>query len=301
MSRFRFTLVVTACGLFWAVVGAFFGALFRHPLGGLIVGLLFGIGYVVSCLWASDRYPGDVWDAKLLENIHAPNLYEMLHVLCERTGLELPTLYFSPRPEPNAFVTAGRDGETSIYVTSGLTRVLEKDEVQAILALMMARLATGAMPGWTAAATLAGVPLNLGLGWQRQSHSLARLGTALLTAFVYPAAALTGLIWDRGIVTAADYHAAHLADQAGSLQRALAKVEAGLTEEMAAAGNPATALLFAVPPLPPLRPEAALWQRGLQAFPFRHPDAAERQAQFAEVVPSHAPPSPEPAEEFFFG
>ena len=291
MSRLRFILVVCACALFWAVLGAVLGAFFRHALGGLVWGLLFGIVYVVFCSWASDKYPGDAWDAKLLENIHAPNLYEMLQALCDRTGMALPTLYFIPQPEANAFVTASREGGTSVIVTSGLTRDLEKDEVQAVMALMMARLATGAMPSWTVAATLAGAPLSAALDCQRRA-GLEWLGTVLLTVLAFPGAALTWLIWDEKTITAADYHAAHLTEQAGSLQRALAKIEAGLTEEGAASGNPATAFLFAVPPLPPPSPGAAFWRRGLKAFPYRHPDAAERAARFSDVVNSYVPESP---------
>ena len=75
-------------------------------------------------------------------------------------------------------------------------------------------------------------------------------------------------------------------------------MEAGLTEEGGLAGNPATALLFAVPPLPASVPAASFWRRGLAQFPFRQPDAAARAARFAEVVPSPVPAAP--AEEFPF-
>ena len=294
MARLRFLLVVVACVLFWALLGAILGLLFRHPLGGFVWGLLLGIVYVVACSWASDKYPGDVWDAKLLENINAPNLYEMLHALCDRTGQALPTLYYIPCLEPNALVTANRDGGTSVIVTSGLTQSLEKDEVQAVLALMMARLATGRVPDWTVAATLAGVPVSAGLAWQRRP-GLAAVGNVWLALTAFPAAALTRLAWDEKAGIASDYHAAHLAEQAGSLARALQKIEAGLTIEGAESGNPATAFLFAVPPLLPELTDAPFWRRGLQAFPFRTPDAAARAAQFADVVPSYVA---ETSEEF---
>ena len=297
MSRLRLIAGGAACGRFWAVFGAVLGALFRHPTGGFVCGLIFGVVYIVSCSWASDKYPGDVWGAALLENVNAPNLYEMLRALCDRTGQALPTLYYIPSTAPNAFVSAGRDGETTIIVTSGLTRLLEKDEVQATVALMMARLATGAISGWTFAATLAGVPVQAGLTLQRRS-GLGWLGTAVLSVFVYPASALMRLVWDEGVVTASDFHAAHLAEQAGSLGRALQKIEASLTEEGGQAGNPATALLFAVPPLPASVPAAPFWQRGLTQFPFRQPDAATRAARFAEVVPTPVPAAA--PEEFLF-
>lgn len=294
MFRLRLVLVVGVCILFWGLLGAVLGVFFRHPMGGFICGLLLGSLYAVACSWAAPKFPGDVWEAKLLENINAPNLYEMLHTLSARTGIALPTLYYVPSASPNAFVSAGRDGETTITVSSGLTQHLEKDEVQAVLALMMARLATGAMPAWTIAATLAGVPVSVGLSWLRRP-GLAPLGKALLMLTAYPAAALDRLVWDEKVVTASDYHAAHLAEQAGSLARALAKIEAGLAQDMNETGNPATALLFAVPPLPPVSAEAGMpfWQRGLAAFPFHLPDAATRAARIVEVVPSYEAEAPE--------
>ncbi len=294
MFRLRLVLVFCSCVLFWALAGAIFGLFFRHPLGGFVCGLLLGSIYAVACSWAAPKFPGDVWDAKLLENIHAPKLYEMLHTLSDRTGLALPTLYYTPSLAPNAFATAGRDGETAIIVTSGLTRSLEKDEVQAVMALMMARLATGAMPAWTTAATLAGVPVSAGQSWVRRP-GFALPGTALLTLTAFPAAALNRLVWDEKVVTASDYHAAHLTEGVGSLARALAKIEAGLTREDVDAGNPATALLFAVPPLlPPMAGTSdPLWQRGLYSMPLSIPNAAARAARFADVVPSYETEAPE--------
>ena len=296
MSRLRTTLIIGSCCLLWALVGSVLGLLFRHPLAGLIWGLLLGSVYVVACSYAAPKFPGDIWDAKLLENSSAPHLYEMLHALCDRTGQALPTLFFCPRPEPNALVSAGRDGETAIIVTSGLTKHLEKDEVQAVMALMVARLATGEVPVWTLAATLAGVPVAAGLSWHRRP-TLAPWGNFCLSLTAFPSALLTRLAWNEKALTASDYHAAHLTEQAGSLARALEKMEASLTEEGAEAGNPATALLFAVPPLLPLTADAPAWRRGLEAFPFRSPNAAARAARFADVVPSYIP---EPAEEFHF-
>ena len=125
----------------------FSARLFRHPLGGMIWGLLFGIGYVVFGSWAAEKFPSDILGAKLLENEWAPNLYEMLHELTAKMEVPLPTLYSVPLAKPNAFVVAGREGNTAIVVTNGLTRHLEKPEVQAVAALMMARLATGVDAG----------------------------------------------------------------------------------------------------------------------------------------------------------
>lgn len=295
MSRLRLPIVVCACCLFWAFLGALLGAFVLHALAGLILGLLFGIGYTVIGSMAAEKFPLDVWDAKLLENSWAPNLYEMLHELCATTGMELPTLYSIPVAEPNAFVVAGRDGHTTMVVTNGLTRQLEKPEVQAVAALMMARLATDVMPGWTIAATLAGLPLQLGLGCLGKKGQ-GWLGNLLLAAFAYPAAGLVRLAYSEGIIIAADHHAAHLAESPGALESALAKIEAASRtgEAQATPHNPATALLFAAPPRVIATANQPFWRRALAGFPPQGPDAAERAVRFLRESVS-APVPIEPA------
>ena len=291
MSRLRLPLVICVCCLCWAALGATIGALFRHALGGLILGLLFGIGYVVFGSWAAEKFPLDVWDANLLENVHAPKLYEMIQALSERVGMETPILYYSTRPEPNAYAIERREGDPVIVVTNGLTRHLDKDEVQAVMALMIARLATGAMPTWTVTSTLAGLPLQMGLGLRRRG--LEGPGNALLAAFAYPAAALAWLGWDAKVVTASDHHAAHLTDMPGALKSSLIKVQAGQGEDLAWAGNPTTAMLFATPPLPAPPADAPAWRRALSAFPSLNPDVAARLERMPSVPinPNARPPS----------
>ena len=282
MSRLRLPLVICVCCLLWAALGAVLGALTHHALAGLILGLLLGIGYVVIGASAAEKFPLDVWDASLLESVHAPKLYEMIQALCERVGMEAPILYYTTRPEPNAYAIERRVGDPVIVVTNGLTRHLDKDEVQAVMALMIARLATGAMPGWTVTSTLAGLPLQMGIGLRRRGQ--VGPANALLMVFAYPAAALAWLGWDAKVVTASDYHAAHLADFPDALRSALTKIEAGQGEDLAWAGNPTTAMLFAAPPLPAAPADAPGWRRALSTFPSLSPDVAERLAGLPNVV-----------------
>lgn len=292
MSRLRLPLVVCACCLTWAALGGLLGLIFRHAPAGLIFGLIFGIVYLIIGIFAAEKFPLDIWDARLLESNTAPKLYEMLHELCDRADVEFPSVFSNPRLEPNAFAVFRRDGGPAIIINNGLTRYLDRDEVQAVMALMVARLATGAMPAWTVTATIVGLPLHLGLlccrrrGWEW-------LGAVLLSLFAYPSAALAWLGWNSGVITASDYHAAHLAEHPRTLETALAKIQKRIGDDFAGGGNPATAMLFAVPPLPTPTPGAPFWRQALAAFPYRQPDAAARIArlQHSPAPPGHDAPS----------
>lgn len=292
MPRFRPTLVLCACCLFWAALGALLGALVRHPLAGLILGLLFGVAYAALGSLAAEKFPLESWGASLLGQHAAPNLYEMLLALCGKAEMELPTLYSIPRPEPNAFAVAGPGG-TAVVVTNGLTRRLAPDEVEAVMALMVARLATGAMPGWTVAATLAGLPLHWGLGWAHGRRT-AWLGDAVLCLFGFPAAGLARLGWDPRVAVAADDHAAHLAQSPRSLASALARIEAARADAPLGdlIGNPATGPLFAASPFAAPPPQAPFQRRMTALFPAQTPDAAARAARFLAPRPD-APAEPD--------
>ena len=195
MSRFRLLPTIFVCCLVCALLGLLFGALFRIPGVGFTLGLLFGIIYVVLGTFGSVKFALEMWGAHLLDQSAAPNLYEMLRELCDRTDVPLPALYACPEKGPNAFVVAGRDGECAVVVSHGLTWHLKEEEVQAVMALMVARLATGVMADWTTAAALAGLPLY----WGRRFSPLWPMSAALLRLTCRP-----------GVVQAADSHAAHL-------------------------------------------------------------------------------------------
>lgn len=49
-------------------------------------------------------------------------------------GLPMPTVYIVPDADPNAFVTGTKPGEAHLAVTSGLLEVLNRDELQAVVA-----------------------------------------------------------------------------------------------------------------------------------------------------------------------
>jgi len=250
LPQLRSVLAVFVCGAFWTLLGLLLGAVFRYPWLGLTAGLAFGLGYCLFGSWAAEKFPLDVWEARMLSQDQAPNAYEMLLELSEKTDTPQPTLYTCSRPDTNAFVVAGREGTRSVVMSLGLTRHLERSEVQAVLSLLMARLATGAMPGWTVTATLAGLPLYLGASLQKRP-ALAWLGTGINAFFSPLSRELVRLGCDPGVVLAADVHAVHLAEEPGALPSALAKIEAAREPQVAGQNGLGTDVLFVVSPFGP--------------------------------------------------
>ncbi len=291
-NRLRLALMVLAWLLFWVVIGCLLGLLLRVIWLGIIFGVVIAIAYASFSQWGAQKFILDLYDAELLESDAAPNLYTMVAELSEQAGIEPPLVYTVPIHAPNAFAIGRTEGSGTIGITNGLTLSLEKEEVRAIIALMIARIAGGEATLWAIAATLAGQPLN----WARSAgvndtvydrlsidpnEAMTVIGKVLLSVSIPPCAASLRIGFDPSAVTAADDRAVALTQDSRSLASALRKIQKGLpTTGWGASGyNPATALLFAVPPLPPegtLTAQSSFWIRAQRSFPYQKPDATER-------------------------
>jgi heat shock protein HtpX len=78
--------------------------------------------------------------ARPVEKKDNPELYRLVENLSITAGLPMPKLYFIADPSPNAFAT-GRDPEHAVVcVTSGLVQVLDKKELEGVIAHEMSHI-----------------------------------------------------------------------------------------------------------------------------------------------------------------
>lgn len=108
----------------------------RVPWLGLAMGAvaLFLVGDVLrngarKVLWTTGAQPLD--SAKTPEEQQLLNVVEEMSIAA---GLPRPKVYVVPDPDPNAFVTGTRPLEAHLAVTAGLLGVLDRDELQAVVA-----------------------------------------------------------------------------------------------------------------------------------------------------------------------
>jgi heat shock protein HtpX len=131
----------------WIVAGM--GALLV-ALGGLIgnaiaprTGILIGLGgalFVWILLWTVAVFQGDsimlsIAGAQKIEKADAPQLFNVVEEMVIASSLgKMPDIYVIPDDRPNAFA-AGRKPETRVVcVTSGLLRLMSRDELQGVIA-----------------------------------------------------------------------------------------------------------------------------------------------------------------------
>lgn len=112
--------------------------LYRHrfPWGGTVLGL-FALLLTFDVLRNGGKRVVQQVGAQPLITPSTDQERQLLNVVEEMavaSGLPMPSVYVVPERDPNAFVTGTKPGEAHLAVTSGLLDVLNRDELQAVVA-----------------------------------------------------------------------------------------------------------------------------------------------------------------------
>ncbi|MBI2081005.1 MAG: M48 family metallopeptidase [candidate division NC10 bacterium] len=152
------------------------GTVLLLPIGGLAA-LALSSGSAYFSLRHGDRAVLGSTRAMPLESFGAPDpkgrqYHNVVEEMAIAAGLPVPRTYVVPDPDPNAFAT-GRDPEhASIAVTAGLLALLNREELQGVVAHEMAHIRNYDTRTMTVMAALLGAILLLH-DW---SGRLARIG-----------------------------------------------------------------------------------------------------------------------------
>lgn len=122
----------------------------------LYVSVVFAIIMNVGSYWFSDKLVLKMTGANPVSREQAPELYNIIENLAITAGLPMPKVYIMNDPVPNAFAT-GRDPEHSVVaVTSGILQILDKTELEGVLAHELSHIGNRDMLVMTVAVVLAG-------------------------------------------------------------------------------------------------------------------------------------------------
>lgn len=122
----------------------------------LYVAIIFALLMNVGSYWFSDKLVLSMTGARPVTSAEAPELYKIVENLAITSGLPMPKVYIVADNAPNAFAT-GRDPDHAVVaVTSGLLRILDKNELEGVVAHEMAHIGNRDMLVMTVAVVLAG-------------------------------------------------------------------------------------------------------------------------------------------------
>ena len=122
------TFLVVIIGLGW-----FFSYYLQSPLI-LIIAVIFSISMNFIAYWYSDKIVLKISGAKLINREENRDLWNIVENLSITAGLPMPKLYIINDPAPNAFATGRNKEHAIIAVTTGLLSVLDKNELEGVIA-----------------------------------------------------------------------------------------------------------------------------------------------------------------------
>lgn len=253
---------------------------------GVIIAVAFALIMNIGAFWFSDRLVLAMTRAQPLDERSAPELYAMTRRLAERARIPMPRLYVVPDPSPNAFATGRSPKHGVVAVNQGLLQMLDRDEVEGVIAHEIAHIKHRDTLTSAVVATVAGAIsaianiayfasfFGFGGGDDDGPNPIA----ILLLAIVAPlAATIIQLAVSRAREYQADQTAAELVGSPRGLQSALWKLHKG-AEAIPSHTSPAMAQMCIVNPLT---------GGGLMSLFSTHPPVEkriERLAQFSRSV-----------------
>jgi heat shock protein HtpX len=281
MNQFKtFILMLVLTGIFILVGTAIGGR------SGAIYAFIFAALMNFFAYWFSDKIVLRMYGAKEVSQGEVPELYQMVGELVNKASLPMPKVYIIENDTPNAFATGRNPEHAAVAVTSGILRILSKEELMGVIGHELSHIQHRDILIGTIAATIAGAISML--------SSMARWGAIfgggrsdddegggggnflfvlLFTVVASVAAMLIQMAISRSREYLADEGGAHLA-QPLSLAKALGKLEIA-AQRIPMEVNPSTAHMFIVNPLR---------RGGVLSLFSTHPPIEERIARLEEMA-----------------
>ncbi len=268
-----FVLMAALTAMLVAVGGAIGGQ------SGMIIALVLAAGTNFFALFMSDKMVLRAYRAQIVSEREAPELYRMVERLRQNAGLPMPTVAIAPHAQPNAFATGRSPERAVVCVTQGLMQLVNREELEGVIAHELAHIKNRDMLLQTFTATIAGAVSNLAFfgyflgGRNGQSNPLVHLAMIILAPI---AAAMVQFAISRQREFKADKVGAEICGRPLALASALQKLEAG-AQRIPMQVSPAMAPMAQVNPL-------GAHSGGMSRLFSTHPPTAERVRRLQELT-----------------
>ncbi len=253
MNSMRTAILLGALTGLLMMIGGLFGG-----KQGVVIAFVFAMIMNFGSYWFSDKIVLSMYRAREISEHEAPELYTMVKNLALRAGMPMPRVYIVPGETPNAFATGRNENHAVVAVTEGILRILDRDELEGVLAHEMTHIKNKDMLIGSIAATLAGAVMMLasmakwaaifGFGGDDEEGGGGIIGLILMAILAPIAALLIQMGISRSREYMADEGGARISGKPYGLAGALEKLSRA-SQALPMNANPATAHMFTVNPL----------------------------------------------------
>ncbi|MEK6689808.1 MAG: zinc metalloprotease HtpX [Nitrospirota bacterium] len=252
---------------------------------GMTMALGFALVMNVITYWFSDKIVLRMYKAKEVNEAEAPELFSIVRTLAQKASTPMPKVYIIENDSPNAFATGRNPSHAAVAVTTGITKILSRDELAGVIGHELAHVKHRDILIGTVAATIAGAISYLAqmahwamLFGGRSSDDDDRGGNPLVALAMMIVGPIAALLIQMAISRSREYSAdeggARIAGSPSFLAKALKKLHIA-SQRIPLKANPATAHMFIVSPLS---------GRGIFTLFSTHPPMEERIARLEAMV-----------------
>ena len=283
MNTLKTGLLLGALTGLLMLIGGLFGG---H--NGVVIAFIFAMVLNFGSYWFSDKIVLSMYHAQPVLATEAPELYTMVSNLAMKASLPMPRVYVIPEDTPNAFATGRDEQHAVVAVTEGILRILNKDELEGVIAHELSHIKNRDILISSIAATLAGAIVMLAnmaqwaamFGGGGRDDEEGRGGSGIISlilmAILAPlAATVIQMAISRSREYLADAGGAQVSRKPYGLANALEKLSRA-SQAIPMEANPSTAHMFIVNPLT---------GRSLMNLFSTHPPIEERIARLKSMRP----------------
>ena len=228
---------------------------------GMVVALVIAVAMNFGSYWFSDKLVLKIYKATPVEREQAPLLYDTVAELASLAGLPMPTVSIMQNDAPNAFATGRNPEHAAVAATTGLLRLMNRDELAGVMAHELAHVEHRDTLIGAVAATIAGAiamlanfaqwALIFGAGRNSQNGGGNPLVTLVMMLLAPLAASLIQMAVSRSREYAADARGAAISGKPLGLANALRKLSSANSRIPMpdAESHPASAHMFIINPL----------------------------------------------------
>ncbi len=282
MNQFKTFFLMLVLTVLFILVGTAIGG-----RSGAVYAFIFAALMNFFSYWFSDKIVLRMYGAKEVSQGEAPELYGIVAELTSKASLPMPKVYIMENDTPNAFATGRNPQHAAVAVTTGILRILSRDELMGVIGHELSHIQHRDILIGTIAATMAGAISMLASmarwgamfgGFGRSNDEEGGGGGNIIVVLVVSifasiAAMLIQLAISRSREYLADQGGAHLSNPL-SLAKALEKLEVA-SKRIPMDANPSTAHMFIVNPLR---------GGGVLSLFSTHPPIEERIARLEEMA-----------------
>jgi len=253
MNGLKTMVLMVSLTILLVFVGAALGG-----KNGMTIALIFAFAMNFITYWFSDKIVLKLYRAQQVAETEAPELYGIIRRLAQKAELPMPKVYIMEQEQPNAFATGRNPKHGAVAVTSGIMRILSREELEGVLAHELAHIKNRDILVGTIAATIAGAISYLAqmAQWAMifggRSSDEGEHGNpiaSLVMMIVGPIAALlVQMAISRSREYGADAGGAKISGNPLYLANALKKLQMA-SQRIPMDANPATSHMFIVNPL----------------------------------------------------